>query len=153
MAVVADGASTEAAIGEAAGIAAAAHMAAPVQAVAITVERARAAEAITEVADLVEDVPAAVAIMAAEAITVAAIMEKPGMEPVAGTAAAITGVVVGIGRSAPIGASGGAIAAGAALGYVGAAAAASWARFAPRRRLLLVLYRPSRTQGFWDVCP
>ena len=127
-------------------------MAAPVQAVAITVERARAAEAITEVADLVEDVPAAVAIMAAEAITVAAIMEKPGMEPVAGTAAAITGVVVGIGRSAPIGAS----AARLRRAQLSATSAPRRQRpglVRPPARLLLVLYRPVANPGVLGRLP
>jgi hypothetical protein len=48
---------------------------------------------------------------------------------------------------------GGAVAAGAALGFVGAAAAASWAGAAPRPNLCWYYTDPSRRQGFWDACP
>jgi hypothetical protein len=48
---------------------------------------------------------------------------------------------------------GGAIAAGAAIGFVGAAAAASWAGAAPGPGLCWYYTDPSRRQGFWDACP
>jgi hypothetical protein len=48
---------------------------------------------------------------------------------------------------------GGAIAAGAAIGFVGAAAAASWAGAAPGPGLCWYYTDPSQTQGFWDACP
>jgi hypothetical protein len=48
---------------------------------------------------------------------------------------------------------GGAIAAGAAIGFVGAATAAAWAGAAPGPNLCLYYTDPSRTQGFWDACP
>lgn len=48
---------------------------------------------------------------------------------------------------------GAAVAAGAALGFVGAAAAASWAGAAPGANYCWYYTDPSRTQGFWDVCP
>ncbi|MGZ4813368.1 MAG: hypothetical protein ACXVZI_11410 [Terriglobales bacterium] len=48
---------------------------------------------------------------------------------------------------------GGAIAAGAALGFVTAAAAASWAGSPPAPGYCWYYTDPSRTQGFWDVCP
>jgi hypothetical protein len=47
---------------------------------------------------------------------------------------------------------GGAIAAGAALGFVSAAAAASWAGAAPGPNLCWYYTDPSRRQGFWDAC-
>ncbi len=48
---------------------------------------------------------------------------------------------------------GGAIAAGAAIGFVTAAAAASWAGAPPQQGLCWDYTDPSRTQGFWDACP
>lgn len=48
---------------------------------------------------------------------------------------------------------GGAIAAGAAIGLVGAAAAASWAGSPPAPGYCWYYTDPSRRQGFWDVCP
>jgi hypothetical protein len=54
------------------------------------------------------------------------------------------------GYSWPIG---GAVAAGAALGFVSAAAAASWAGAAPGPNLCWYYTEPSRQQGFWDACP
>ena len=48
---------------------------------------------------------------------------------------------------------GGAVAAGAALGFVSAAAAASWAGAAPGPNLCWYYTDPSRRQGFWDTCP
>jgi len=48
---------------------------------------------------------------------------------------------------------GGAVAAGAALGFVSAAAAASWAGAAPGPNLCWYYTDPSRRQGFWDACP
>ena len=48
---------------------------------------------------------------------------------------------------------GGAIAAGAAIGVVGAVAAASWAGAAPGPGLCWYYTDPSRRQGFWDACP
>jgi hypothetical protein len=47
---------------------------------------------------------------------------------------------------------GGAIAAGAAIGFVSAAAAASWAGAAPGPNMCWYYTDPSRTHGFWDVC-
>ena len=48
---------------------------------------------------------------------------------------------------------GGAIAAGAALGFVAAATAAAWAGSPPAPGYCWYYTDPSRTQGFWDVCP
>jgi hypothetical protein len=48
---------------------------------------------------------------------------------------------------------GGAIAAGAAIGFVGAATAAAWAGAAPGPGLCWYYTDPSQTQGFWDACP
>jgi hypothetical protein len=48
---------------------------------------------------------------------------------------------------------GGAIAAGAAIGFVAAASAAAWAGAAPAPGYCWYYTDPSRTQGFWDVCP
>jgi hypothetical protein len=48
---------------------------------------------------------------------------------------------------------GGAIAAGAAIGFVAAATAAAWAGPAPGPGLCWYYTDPSRTQGFWDACP
>ena len=48
---------------------------------------------------------------------------------------------------------GGAIAAGAALGFVSAAAAASWAGSPPAAGLCWYYTDASRQQGFWDQCP
>jgi hypothetical protein len=48
---------------------------------------------------------------------------------------------------------GGAIAAGAALGFVTAASAAAWAGAAPAPGMCWYYTDPSRTQGFWDACP
>lgn len=48
---------------------------------------------------------------------------------------------------------GGAIAAGAAVGFVTAAAAAAYAGPAPAPGYCWYYTNPQRTQGFWDVCP
>jgi hypothetical protein len=48
---------------------------------------------------------------------------------------------------------GGAIAAGAAIGFVTAATAVAWAGAPPSPGLCWYYTDPSRTQGFWDTCP
>jgi hypothetical protein len=48
---------------------------------------------------------------------------------------------------------GAAVAAGAALGFVTAAAAASYAGAPPTQGYCWYYANPQRTQGFWDVCP
>jgi len=48
---------------------------------------------------------------------------------------------------------GGAIAAGAAIGFVTAATAVGWAGAAPAPGMCWYYTDPSRTQGFWDYCP
>jgi hypothetical protein len=48
---------------------------------------------------------------------------------------------------------GGAIAAGAAIGFVAAARAAAWAGAPPAPGYCWYYSDPSQTQGFWDVCP
>jgi hypothetical protein len=48
---------------------------------------------------------------------------------------------------------GGAIAAGAALGFVAAATAAAWAGQPPASNLCWYYTDFTRTQGFWDTCP
>jgi hypothetical protein len=48
---------------------------------------------------------------------------------------------------------GGAIAAGAAIGFVTAAAAVAWAGAPPADGYCWYYTDPSQTQGFWDVCP
>jgi hypothetical protein len=47
---------------------------------------------------------------------------------------------------------GGAIAAGAAIGFVTAATAAAWAGAPPAAGMCWYYTDPSRTQGFWDYC-
>ena len=47
---------------------------------------------------------------------------------------------------------GGAIAAGAAIGFGTAATAAAWAGTAPAPGMCWYYTDPSRTQGFWDYC-
>ncbi|MCP1902947.1 hypothetical protein ACVIHI_004699 [Bradyrhizobium sp. USDA 4524] len=47
---------------------------------------------------------------------------------------------------------GGAVAAGAAIGFVSAASAAAWAGPAPAAGMCWYYTDPSRTQGFWDYC-
>ncbi|OKO74572.1 hypothetical protein AC630_26640 [Bradyrhizobium sp. AS23.2] len=47
---------------------------------------------------------------------------------------------------------GGAIAAGAAIGFVTAATAAAWAGSPPSPGMCWYYTDPSRTQGFWDYC-
>jgi hypothetical protein len=47
---------------------------------------------------------------------------------------------------------GGAIAAGAAIGFVTAATAAAWAGSAPVPGMCWYYTDPSRRQGFWDYC-
>jgi hypothetical protein len=47
---------------------------------------------------------------------------------------------------------GGAIAAGAAIGFVTAATAVAWAGAPPAPNSCWYYTDPSRTQGFWDVC-
>ena len=48
---------------------------------------------------------------------------------------------------------GGAIAAGAAIGFVAAATAVAWAGSPPAPGYCWYYTDPGRTQGFWDVCP
>jgi hypothetical protein len=48
---------------------------------------------------------------------------------------------------------GGAVAAGAAIGFVTAATAAAWAGAPPQSGLCWFYNDPSRRQGFWDQCP
>ncbi len=48
---------------------------------------------------------------------------------------------------------GGAVAAGAALGFVGAATAAAWAGAAPASGMCWYYTNSSRRSGFWDYCP
>ena len=48
---------------------------------------------------------------------------------------------------------GGAIAAGAAIGFVGAATAAAWAGAPPQAGLCWYYTNSSQRQGFWDACP
>jgi hypothetical protein len=48
---------------------------------------------------------------------------------------------------------GGAIAAGAAIGFVGAATAAAWAPAPPAPGLCWYYTDPSQQSGFWDACP
>jgi hypothetical protein len=48
---------------------------------------------------------------------------------------------------------GGAIAAGAAIGFVAAATAATWAGAAPAPGYCWYYTDPSQRAGFWDVCP
>ncbi|WP_249168216.1 hypothetical protein [Bradyrhizobium elkanii] len=47
---------------------------------------------------------------------------------------------------------GGAVAAGAAIGFVTAATAAAWAGPPPATGMCWYYTDPSRTQGFWDYC-
>ena len=48
--------------------------------------------------------------------------------------------------------SGGAIAAGAAIGFATAATAEAWAGAAPATGMCWYHIDPSRTQGLWDYC-
>jgi hypothetical protein len=52
----------------------------------------------------------------------------------------------------PAFATGGAIAAGAAIGFGSTATAAAWAGAAPAPGMCWYYTDPSRTQGFWDYC-
>jgi hypothetical protein len=74
-----------------------------------------------------------------------------------GNVARNTAVVAGGGRWARPGwyrwPRGGAIAAGAAIGFATAATAAAWAGAAPAPGMCWYYTDPSRTQGFWDYCP
>jgi hypothetical protein len=76
---------------------------------------------------------------------------------VRGGAAVRGGAVVRYGRWARPGRywwrPGGAVAAGAAIGFATAATAAAWAGAAPGPGLCWYYTDPSRTQGFWDACP
>jgi hypothetical protein len=76
------------------------------------------------------------------------VVRPPGVRP---------GVRVGYGpryvRPAYRWGPGGAIAAGAAIGFVAAASAAAWAGAPPAPGYCWYYTDPSRTQGFWDVCP
>ncbi|RBP01049.1 hypothetical protein DFR50_16016 [Roseiarcus fermentans] len=82
---------------------------------------------------------------------------RPGYRPVGrpvGRAVVVAPRAVWVGRPgwyrwAP----GGAIAAGAAIGFATAAVAASWAGAPPQPGLCWYYTDPSRTQGFWDACP
>ncbi len=48
---------------------------------------------------------------------------------------------------------GGAVAAGAAIGFVAAGTAVAWAGAAPGPNMCWYYTDPSRTAGFWDACP
>jgi hypothetical protein len=48
---------------------------------------------------------------------------------------------------------GAAVAAGAALGFVGAATAAAWAGPAPAPGMCWYYTNSARTRGYWDYCP
>ncbi|MCA6105040.1 hypothetical protein J6525_42940 [Bradyrhizobium sp. WSM 4400] len=48
---------------------------------------------------------------------------------------------------------GGVVAAGAAIGFVGAAAASTWVGAPPAPGMCWYYTNPSKTQGFWDRCP
>ncbi len=48
---------------------------------------------------------------------------------------------------------GGAIAAGAAIGFVTAASAVAWAGAAPAPGMCWYYTDPAQTKGFWDYCP
>lgn len=48
---------------------------------------------------------------------------------------------------------GGAVAAGAAIGFIAGAAATSWAGPPPRAGYCWFYTTPARTHGFWDWCP
>jgi hypothetical protein len=76
---------------------------------------------------------------------------RPGVRPVARAGVVRTGRWVRPARYTwrP----GGAIAAGAAIGFVTAATAAAWAGAPPVAGYCWYYTDASRTQGFWDVCP
>jgi hypothetical protein len=48
---------------------------------------------------------------------------------------------------------GGAVVAGAAIGFVAAATAVAWAGAPPAPNMCWYYTDPSRTAGFWDACP
>lgn len=48
---------------------------------------------------------------------------------------------------------GGAVVAGAAIGFVAATTAVAWAGAPPAPNMCWYYTDPGRTQGFWDVCP
>jgi len=84
---------------------------------------------------------------------------RPGYRPVPGRAYYRPGyrhgpVVIGPGfrPTNPWWTPGGAIAAGAAIGVISAAAAAAWAGQPPGPNYCWYYTDPSRQQGFWDVC-
>ena len=81
-------------------------------------------------------------------------VNRPGYRPVVRGPVVVAPRAVWVGRPgwyrwSP----GGAIAAGAALGFVTAAAAASLAGPPPQAGLCWYYTDPSRRQGFWDACP
>jgi len=78
-----------------------------------------------------------------------AVVRPPGMRPGVRPGVRPGGWVRPAYRWGP----GGAIAAGAAIGFVAAATAAAWAGAAPAPGYCWYYTDPSRTQGFWDVCP
>ena len=82
-------------------------------------------------------------------------MNRPGARPPVNRPGARPVVVAprGVWAGRPGWSPGGAIAAGAAIGFVTAAAAASWAGPPPQTGLCWYYTDPSRTQGFWDACP
>lgn len=79
----------------------------------------------------------------------------PARRPAVGAPVARRTVVTGAGYRPvhPWWRPGGAIAAGAAVGFVAATTAAAWAGPPPGPAYCWFYIDPTRTKGFWDLCP
>ncbi len=80
---------------------------------------------------------------------------RPGHRAVVAHPVARRSVVIGPGYRPvhPWWRPGGAIAAGAAIGFVAAATAVTWAGPPPGPTYCWYYTDPTRTKGFWDLCP
>ncbi len=82
-------------------------------------------------------------------------VRRPGHRPAVTPPGARRTVVIGVGHRPvhPWWRPGGAIAAGAAIGFVAATTAASWAGSPPGPTYCWFYTDLTRTNGFWDLCP
>ena len=82
-------------------------------------------------------------------------IHRPAHRPAVAPPIAKRTVVIGAGHRPvhPWWRPGGAIAAGAAIGFVVGATAAAWAGPPPGPTYCWFYTDPSRTNGFWDICP
>ena len=82
-------------------------------------------------------------------------VHRPGHRPVVAAPIARRTVVIGVGHRPvnPWWRPGGAIAAGAAIGFVAATTAAAWAGPPPGPTYCWFYTDITKTNGFWDLCP